>query len=298
VTASAQSPSSTVGAALPDLRPLAWGRIALGILFLLRTTPLLIPVRLPFATGTVPLLGWPSAAWHGAAIGVVLPSSVLRIACIVRTVSALGFTLGVWTRACGIAAGLTGYLVMFQSPFGFVATLHLLFQGAIVLALTDAGSELALVPARPLAPRSSLWLVRVFLASIYFWAGVAKLNADWLSGRTFLLFRADGLLSGPFSDFVLASGLGRRVVAHIIATTELLLPALFFWGKTRRIAPWIALGMHAAIELAARPDLLGWEMAALLLCLWPTDRRADLRASALAEPTAAEDTQRSGPATR
>jgi hypothetical protein len=39
--------------------------------------------------------------------------------------------------------------------------------------------------------------------------------------------------------------------------------------KTRRWSPLVALGMHAALELAVGPDLLGWEMAALLLCLWP-----------------------------
>jgi hypothetical protein len=279
-----------------DLRPLAWGRIALGALFVLRTTPLLIPLRLPFATGTYPLLGWPTASWHGAAIGLVLPAGVLKAACIVRTLGALGFMLGIGTRACGLVAALTGYLVMVQSPFGFVATLHLLFQGCLVLALTDAGSVLALRPERALTGESGFWLVRVFMASIYFWAGVAKLNRDWLSGRTFLLFQGDGALSGPFSDFVLATGWSRQLVACFIAATELSLPILLLWRKTARVAPWLALTMHAAIELAARPDLLGWEMAAMLLCLWPVG--SDPESVVDANATEPAGTMRSPPATQ
>jgi hypothetical protein len=254
-----------------ELRPLGWGRIALGILFLLRTTPLLLPLRLPFSLGTFPLLGWPNSSWHGAPVGFALPAVVVQVACVLRTLAALGFTLGVWTRACGLIAGGAGYLVMFQSPFGFVATLHLLFQGAILLALTDAAAVVALRPDRVRAPRSSFLLIRAFVASIYFWAGFCKLNPDWLSGGTLLLFRNDGAFAGPLPDLVLGTAWSRAVVACAIAATELSLPALLFWRATRRVAPWIALSMHAAIELAARPDLLGWEMAALLLCLWPVD---------------------------
>src|SRR5271165_2145983 len=97
----------------PELRPLAWGRICLGVLFLLRTTPLLVPLGLPFTIGTYPLLGWPDAHWHGAALGFELPAVALQIVCVLRTLAALGFTLGIWTRPCGLVAGVTGYLVMF-----------------------------------------------------------------------------------------------------------------------------------------------------------------------------------------
>jgi hypothetical protein len=264
-----------VTAGLAELRPLGWGRIALGILFLLRTTPLLLPFHLPFTLGTSPLLGWPTPNWHGAPVGIALPAVFIEAACVVRTLAAVGFTLGLWTRACGLIAGTTGYLLMFQSAFGFVATLHLLFQGSILLALTDAGAVLALRPAPVRAPQSSLVLIRAFIASIYFWAGLCKLNPDWLSGGTLLLFRDDGALSGPVSDLVLATAWSRRLVACAMAAAELSLPVLLFWRRTRRVAPWIALFMHAAIELAAKPDLLGWEMAALLLCLWPVASSPD-----------------------
>jgi hypothetical protein len=252
-----------------EAQPLGWGRIALGTLFLLRTTPVLKPLGLDFTVHTYPLLGWPGTDWQGGALGLALPAWAIGTLCIVRTLGALFFLLGVRTTAAGLSAGVSGYLVMIQDPFGFAATLHLLYQGTIVLALTDATSVLALRPERPRNVASSLLLVRAFLASIYLWAAVYKLRPDWLDGRTLALYQADGALSGPLSALVLATSWSRALVAWTIALTELALPILLFWRKTIRFAPFVALGLHATIELSANPDLLGWEMAALLLCLWP-----------------------------
>jgi uncharacterized membrane protein YphA (DoxX/SURF4 family) len=256
-----------------DVRPLAWGRILICILFLLRTTPVLAGLHFPFTVGTYPLLGWPTSAWHGSMLPVHLPASFAASLCIVRTIAAVLFLVGAWTRPAGLVAGASGYLVMLDHPFSLESTLHMLFQGTMLLALTDAGATLAVRPDPVRNPASGLLLIRVFVASIYFWAGFGKLRADWLDGRTLALFQQDGALSGPFSDLVLATPLSRKLVAWLIATTELSLPILLFWRRTRRVAPFIALSMHAAIELAARPDLIGWVISALLLCLWPMGPR-------------------------
>lgn len=260
---------------MPDARPLAWSRIALGTLFLLRTTPILKPLGFEFTVETAPLLGWPRREWHGAALGMAWPSSVIAAACVVRTFAALAFLLGVRVRVSGVVAAAAGYLVMLQNAFGLVATLHLLYQGTFVLALTDAGSMLALRPTPPRHVASSLLLVRLFLASIYFWAALVKLRPDWLDGRTLALFQADGALRGPLATLVLQSATSRAFVGWTIALTELSLPALLLAPLTRRWAPFVAMGLHSVIELSARPDLLGWEMGALLLSLWPAPRQVD-----------------------
>src|SRR4051812_27789955 len=54
----ASAPAGDVREALP----LAWARVALGALFLLRTTPVLAPLHLPYLSGTSPLVGWPDDA--------------------------------------------------------------------------------------------------------------------------------------------------------------------------------------------------------------------------------------------
>ena len=206
--------------ALDDARPLAWSRIALGTLFLLRTTPLLVPLRLPFLIGTTPLLGWPTTSWHGQAVFLGAPAGPVAAACVVRTLAAFCFLVGYRTRLSGLVAGSLGYFVMFQYPFGFNATLHLLFQGTMLLALTDAGAALALRPSSVRNPRSGKLLIRVFLASIYFWAGLCKLRHDWLDGRTLGLFQENGIISGTLADFVLQTSWRRQLVARSIATDD------------------------------------------------------------------------------
>src|SRR4051794_29963600 len=124
------------------MKPLAWSRIALGALFLFRTTPLLDLLHLPFASDTWPLLGWPHELWPGSA-WFHLPTAIGVVACVARTIAAILFTLGIATSISGLAAGVLGYLVMLQHPFGLPFTLHLLFQGTIILAFADSGAALA-----------------------------------------------------------------------------------------------------------------------------------------------------------
>jgi len=251
-------------------RPLAWSRIALGSLFLLRTTPVLAPLHLTYSAGTSPLLGWPTAAWQGSPVwGLGAPAWLIAALCIVRTLAALCFTLGYRTSFAGLTAGLCGYFLFFQEPFGFNATLHLLFQGVLLLAATDAGATLALRPVEPRNVDSSKLLIRAFLASIYLWAGTVKLRPDWFDGRTLALFHDNGALSGPVADLLLGTATRRALVACAVVATELSLPVLLFAPRTRRFAPYVALSLHLGIELSARPDLLGWSMAALLLSILP-----------------------------
>lgn len=247
-------------------RPLAWSRIALGTLFLLRTTPALLPLRLDFTADTYPLLGWPSSTWHGAPLwGLGAPPVVIAVLCVVRTVAALCFTVGYRTTWAGVIAGLSGYFLLLQQPFGFNATLHLLLQGVILLGLTDAGAALAVRPVPAKDPASGELLIRVLLASIYFWAAVVKLRADWLDGRTLALFHENGAFSGAVADLLLSTDSLRSLIACSIVVIELSLPVLLFMPRTRRWAPYLALSLHGCIEVVAAPDLLGWAMAALLL---------------------------------
>ena len=51
-------------------------------------------------------------------------------------------------------------------------------------------------------------------------------------------------------------------------------------GHPSRFAPYVALSLHLGIELSARPDLLGWSMAALLLSILPRATASSARASA------------------
>jgi hypothetical protein len=269
------APSSTGGLLQPpsEVRALAWARVALGALFLVRTTPLLAPLHLPSLRGTTPLLGWPDGRWHGSPT-LALPAAMVAALCVVRTLAAVAFTLGVEATAAGLVAGIAGYLVLLQRPFEFVFTLHLLYQGTILLALAGAGGALALGPRPPRAPASGLLLMRLFVASIYAWAAIGKLRRDWLDGRTLEILLQQRSLSGRVAEALLATADRRIAVAWGVALAELALGPLLLWRKTRLAGLAVALLFHAGVQIVGRPDLLGLEMAALLICFLPGALRA------------------------
>jgi uncharacterized membrane protein YphA (DoxX/SURF4 family) len=252
-----------------DLRPLGWARAAIGVLLLLRTTPILCRVH-PQLFDTWPLLGWPEHALTAKSGILALTPGIIEVLCVTRTIAAVLFLFGIWTAFSGLAAGVCGYLVLMQDPFGFIFTLHLLYQAAMLLALTDAGATFSVRPSRVRAPRSSYWLMRAFVASIYFWAGLYKLRPDWLDGRTLALFHESGVLRGPLIDLVFSNASARAALASSVALLELSLPAALLWPTTRRYALIVAFAFHAGLEFTAHPDLLGWGMAALLLTFLPS----------------------------
>ena len=251
---------SVIGA--PELRPLGAARIAFGLVFLLRTTPLLAIFDPVFLRGTSGWLGWPDGGTHVSVMGATLPPALVGALVILRTVAAIALMLGVWTRVSGIVAGLAGYLVLAQDAFGYYHHLHMLYLGAILFALVDADAALALRLTAARSGRSSLALMRVFVASIYLWAAVGKLASEWGTGAALAMFRASGAL-----DRVAWFLTPERYVAIEICVVviEAAIGAGLLWPRTRRVALCCALALHLTFEIIARVDTIGWQMCALLL---------------------------------
>jgi hypothetical protein len=190
----------------------------------------------------------------------------------------VGLLLGYRPLLSGCIAGVAGYLVTLQDAFGFTFTQHLLFVGAFVLGLTDCAAVLS-VRREPLrSPSTSRWLVWGFVVSIYFWAGVCKLRADWFDGRTLELFYAEGKLGGALADVLLGTPWKRAIAATSVALLELALPVLLLQPRTRRLGLAAALAMHVLIEPIGHPDVMGWAMIALLLSFVRSQEEAALMA--------------------
>jgi hypothetical protein len=264
-----------------DLRVLAFVRIAMAALILVRTTPILAWTRVGFLHGTWPLLGWPTDTYHAALGGWSWPPAIVAALCIARTCCAMALLVGLCSRVCGIATGVLGYLVLAQDELVFVQTLHLLYASAILLGLTDCGCAFALRRDNSVSPQSSVWLLRIWVASIYFWASLAKISVDWFSGNAFATFYQYRGLAGPVADILFATETRRMSIAICVMLVELVLgPALLF-ERTRKFALTSALLFHISIEIVARPDVFGYAMCALLLVfLSPAAHRASTPAPA------------------
>lgn len=254
-------------------RALSWARIALGLVFSLRHTSLVsrLPgIHLPPEHA---LAGWPEgAAAHRIAVlpWLALPNGVISTLCIVRTLAGLCFALGVFTRPAGIVAVAVAYAVVAQDPIAFLFTTHIMYLGILVLALGDAGSTLAVRPVPAQSPRSSVYVARAFVASVYFWSAIPKLRGAWLSGSVLRAYLDLGYGRGAVGSFLL--GAHARESAVLAVAVEASLPLLLLVPRTRLAGVLIACMMHAMFELTVRPDVLGWVMVSLLLVFLEPER--------------------------
>lgn len=225
-------------------RTLSSIRVGLGVLFLVRTT---IGARLVGLASPNWLYGWPSGGWHPSVFGIALPSTVICALCVLRTLGAVAFVIGYRVRLGGLVAGLCGLAVLTQDPLAFFNTMYLLHVGVVMIALSIPD---ALSPPRFL------------VMSVYAWAGIAKLNSDWLSGRVLFELAADGTIRRGGS----LVGTTTAVVAAIaVVVIELSLPLLLLLRRSRPIGLVAAVAFHVALEAFVRPDLFGWAMLSLLV---------------------------------
>lgn len=246
----------------PVLGPLGIARAAFGLVFLLRTTPILAALGPAFLRGGG-WLGWPDSGWHVASLA--LPPLVVGVLVIARTAAAAAIMLGFYTRIAGLVAGIAGYLVLAQDVFGYFHHLHLLYLGAILFSLVDADAAWAVRRTPPRSPGSSLGLMRAFTASIYAWAAIGKLASEWGTGRALGLFRASGMIDRRIADTLLATTTSCQLVEISIVIGELALAVLLMLPRTRRLGLIAAIAMHIALEIVAHVDSIGWQMVALLL---------------------------------
>jgi hypothetical protein len=254
------------------LWPLAVARIAIGGLFLVRTTPLAALVFGPVGTDARPLLGWP--AGDTVALGIGLSPVALKIFCVTRTLGLVAFVLGVHARTAALVAVASGYLVIYQAPFAFTSTQYLLLQATLLLGLADGSAVLAVRPEPARSPASSRWLLRAFVASVYLWAAFAKLRPDWLDGRTLAMFHEEGRLTGPLADWLLSTPARCAVVGPAVAFGELAAGPLLLYRRTRPVGLILAASLHLGIEWMGHPDVIGWTMLCLLVVFLDGDRWA------------------------
>lgn len=242
-----------------EARALAIVRIAIGVIFLVRTHG--------------PLVGWPDTRFHVALFS--MPVWLIGALALLRTIAAISFTIGVRSREAGVVASVCAYAVLAQDALAYINTLQLLFLSTFIVALADSSVELALRPRAARSMSSSIWLVRAVPLSVYAFSGIAKLNSLFLSGHAVLGLCGDTELRGIVARLACSSIGVARIASIGAATFELVLPVLLVARRTRKLAVVLALAFHATLEISIHPDAFGWIMVTLLLAFIP--RQPDAR---------------------
>ncbi|MDC0717297.1 HTTM domain-containing protein [Nannocystis bainbridge] len=190
--------------------------------------------------------------------------------------AALCVTIGLWyrTAAAVFFVGISYVFLLEQSCY--LNHIYLLALVSFLMMFVPA-HRAASVDAwlRPrlradTAPAWALWLLRAQIGIPYFYAGLAKLNPDWLRGepmRTWLAESADLPLAGPLLRewwapyFFSWGGLGFDL---------LVVPALL-WRPTRALAYVLALSFHLINAAVFSIGIFPWVMIAATTIFFEPD---------------------------
>ena len=155
----------------------------------------------------------------------------------------------------GIASGRAPrlWLAVWLASFGYVELLDKALYLNHYVLFTLLGLWLLVSPVHRVGlrgdplPAWSLWLLRVQVGSVYLWAGLAKLNGDWLLRAeplsTWLGARADLPLLGP----VLSLDATAYAMSWGGALYDLSIPSLLLHPRTRALGLGLVVFFHVAV---------------------------------------------------
>lgn len=125
--------------------------------------------------------------------------------------------------------------------------------------------------ARPTAPRGLLWLLRSQIALVYLFAGISKLNGDWLWHAQPL-----NIWLTAHTDFPLLGGLFGWVWVHyamswVTVVFELTIVGFLLWRRTRWLAYVTVVSFHLMTLMLFHIGMFPWIMIVMTTLFFPPD---------------------------
>jgi len=186
----------------------------------------------------------------------------------VMGVAALCLCIGLWSRLSALTFFVTFTYAELIEKASYLNHYYFVSLVALLLAAMPSGAcfsvDAALRRRRGGAPPVvRTWcyaLLRAQLALLYFFAGLAKLNPDWLLSaqplRTWLSLYADVPLIGPW----LAAPATAYLASYAGALFDLTIPAWLSLRRTRPYAYAVAAFFHVGVWLLFPIGVFSWVM--------------------------------------
>jgi vitamin K-dependent gamma-carboxylase len=189
--------------------------------------------------------------------------------------AALGIALGYRTRLSAGAFCLLFTYVELLDKAAYLNHYYLVSLLALLLAALPSGAALSLDARRRGGPRTvplgAYALLRVQVGLVYLFAGLAKLDADWLSRgeplTTWLQAHADLPLFGPW----LATPTAALAMSWAGAAYDLSIVGFLLWRRTRALAFAAAVLFHLGIWLLFPVGIFSWVMLACTTVFFAPD---------------------------
>lgn len=227
------------------------------------------------------LFRWWGFSWvhpHGSAFYVLL---------VVLGLAGLAAMVGAWYRVSATLVFLaTTYLFLIDQA-KYLNHVYLECIVALVMIIVPAHATWSVDARRKPWVRSrevpawSVWLLRFQVGVPYFFAGVAKLNYDWLIRNEplgeWLLRRTDFPVIGPY----FSNDITVRIMAESSTALDLSVPFLLLHRRTRAPAFGFALGFHLMNSRLFSIGVFPWMMILVTTIFfdydWPKRMWATLR---------------------
>ena len=205
---------------------------------------------------------WPGNGmyWHFALMGV----------------AGLGVMLGAWYRISAVLLFLTFSYVFLLDQAQYLNHFYMICLLSLLMIFIPAHRLLSIDAWRKPARRSddfpawALWLLLAQLSVVYFYAGIAKLNGDWINGepmRSWLAERTDTPLIGRFFTeewMVLLFNYGGLAF-------DLFIVPLLLWKRTRVVAFLWVISFHVLNMVLFSIGIFPWLMLMATLLFFRPD---------------------------
>ncbi len=196
---------------------------------------------------------------------VPLPPLVMKTLLLIAMACGIGVMLGHYFRVAAFTLfAIYAYHFLLDSSY-YQSTAYLLVLLSFLLACSPAhhlcSFDAERIPARLRGQGSRLYLLlfRFQIALVYFYAGVAKIDEDWIAGRTLSVMVPTSRLAALSSPFVSAHGVAVAMSWIGLLFDLLVAPALFF-RRTRTVSLIALILFHLHNAVTFRLVHLPWMM--------------------------------------
>lgn len=205
-----------------------------------------------------------------------LPGPAMYALFVLLGLAAAGIAVGFLYRACCVFFGLGFGYVFLLEELRYLNHYYLIVLLCFLMAVIPAHRLLSVdARLRPglrssTVPAWSLWLLRLQIGIVYFYAGLAKLKWDWLQGRPTVYMWAKASLRHEWMQ-----AFDLETMAYFLSYGGLLLDLfvvpLLLWRRTRGFAFAAAIFFHVSNKLMFAIGIFPYLMTAATTLFFEPD---------------------------
>lgn len=206
-----------------------------------------------------------------------LPASWMYLLPLVLAAAGIAIAVG-WHHRVATAVFLIGFTytelidaALYLNHYWFMTLVGILMFALPVDHHWSLDARAGRVSARPVVPMGVVWTLRAQLGVVYFFAGLAKLNPDWLLRAQPLRLWLSDRSDVPFIGGYLDTDAVAYVASWSAASFDLTIVAWLLWRRSRRGA-WLALVVfHIATGALFQIGVFPLVMGAMALIFFEPD---------------------------